>query len=44
MLKINVLLYCVENKSTDTTVKELFSLNKDTRRKLSPKFQEEESS
>lgn len=37
-LKINVLLYCIENKSTDTAVKELFSLNEDTRRKLSPKF------
>ena len=44
ILKINVLLYCIENKSTDTTVKELFSLNEDTRRKRSPKFQEEESS
>lgn len=44
ILKINVLLYCIENKSTDTTVKELFSLNEDTRRKGSPKFQEEESS
>ena len=38
ILKINVLLYCIENKSTDTTLKELFSLNEDTRRKLSPKF------
>lgn len=38
ILKINVLLYCIENKSTDTTVKELFSLNEDIRRKLSPKF------
>lgn len=38
ILKINVLLYCIENKSTDTAVKELFSLNEDTRRKLSPKF------
>ena len=41
---MNVLLYCIENKSTDTTVKELLSLNEHTRRKLSPKFQEEVSS